>query len=70
LSIAKENSILVIRRFDDRIQAHMEAMEGRELEMKANELERKAQLEYELSQITEEDVDDELEKLKRKVLDL
>jgi|GEM_PF-3793955 len=48
----------------------MEAMEGRELEMKANELERKAQLEYELSQITEEDVDDELEKLKRKVLDL
>ncbi|MDZ8138386.1 MAG: hypothetical protein RM049_24280 [Nostoc sp. DedQUE04] len=49
------------------LEDKIDAMETRQ---KANELQRQAQLEYELSQTNEEYVDDELEKLKAEMEDI
>lgn len=49
---------------------HEDKIDAIEARQKANELQRQAQLEYELSHINEEDVDDELEKLKAEIKEM
>ncbi|MBR8835701.1 MAG: hypothetical protein DSM106950_17215 [Stigonema ocellatum SAG 48.90 = DSM 106950] len=51
--------------FEKKVEARMEAMEAK---AKAQKLEAQTRLEYELAQIDEEDMDEELERLKAEIL--